>query len=297
MPRGVFFVGDRFLKMGSQKKRREQMISFKKCAGCSVIALLFCFVTPCHAMDVNLAWDANTESNLAGYMVYYDTDGSGAPYDGTGAAEGDSPIDVGNVTEFTLSDLSEGDVHFFAVTAYNNEDLESGYSNEVDALSISLYPGSNLISLYRQPEDTDIASVLSSISGKYTSVWAFIDNTWKTYDPANPGFSDLTTMEPGRGYWVEMNESATIIVTGLHPSHSTDLGNGSNLVGYNSAGSWDTPEAVASIEGQYVSVWAFIEGSWKLYDPANPGFSDLTTMAPGYGYWIDVSEACVWDVP
>ena len=78
---------------------------------------------------------------------------------------------------------------------------------------------------------------------------------------------------------------------------STDLVNGSNLVGYSSVNSWDTPDAVSSIEGQCVAVWAFIEGSWKVYDPANPGFSDLTTMAPGYGYWIDVSEACVWDVP
>ncbi len=273
------------------------MMSFMKCAGCSVIALLFYFVTPCHAMDITLAWDANAEPNLAGYMIYYDTDSSGEPYDGTEAMEGESPIDVGNVTEFTLSDLPDGVVHFFAVTAYNDENVESGYSNEVDAMSISLSQGSNLISLYRQPGDTDIASVLSSISGKYTSVWAFIDNTWKTYDPVNPGFSDLTTMEAGRGYWVEMNESATMIVAGLVPSNSTDLVNGSNLVGYNSVNSWDTPDAITSIEGQCVSVWAFIEGSWKLYDPANPGFSDLTTMEPGYGYWIDVSEACVWNVP
>jgi hypothetical protein len=82
-------------------------------------------------MDITLAWDANTEPNLAGYKVYYDSDGSGEPYGGTGATEGDSPIDVGNVTEFTLYGLSDGEVHFLAVTAYNDEGLESGYSNEV----------------------------------------------------------------------------------------------------------------------------------------------------------------------
>ncbi len=272
-------------------------MSFKKCVGCSVIALLFCFVTPCHAMDITLAWDANTEPNLAGYKVYYDTDGSGAPYSGAGAAEGDSPIDVGNVTEFTLSDLVDGEVHFFAVTAYNNEDLESGYSNEVDALSINLLQGSNLISLYRQPEDTEIASVLSSISGKYVSVWTFGDSSWKTYDPANPGFSDLTTMEAGKGYWIEMNEFAKLTVTGLDASNSTNLVNGTNLVGYNSTSSQDIADAVASINDQCESVWAFVDGTWKAYDPANSGFSDLVNMEPGYGYWIDVSEACVWNVP
>ena len=104
---------------------------FKKSLGCSVIALLFCFVTPCHAMDITLAWDANTEPNLAGYKVYYCSDGSGEPYGGIGATEGDSPIDVGNVTEFILHGLLDGEVHFFALTAYNDEGLESGYSNEV----------------------------------------------------------------------------------------------------------------------------------------------------------------------
>lgn len=86
-----------------------------------------------NALEVTLAWDANTETNLAGYKIYYDDDGSGEPYDGTGAVEGPSPIDVENVLEFTLSGLSDNAVYFFAATAYNTDDppLESGYSNEV----------------------------------------------------------------------------------------------------------------------------------------------------------------------
>lgn len=117
------------------------MKTFKRCLGCSVIALFFCFVTPCHGMDITLAWDANTEPNLAGYKVYYDSDGSGEPYGGIGATEGDSPIDVGNVTEFTLYGLLDGEVHFFAVTAYNDEGLESDYSNEVSTRGSADRPG------------------------------------------------------------------------------------------------------------------------------------------------------------
>jgi hypothetical protein len=55
--------------------------------------------------------------------------------------------------------------------------------------------------------------------------------------------------------------------------------------------------ALASIEGKYISVWAYMDGGWKVYDPENPGFSDLTTMEPGYGYWINASEACTWTLP
>jgi hypothetical protein len=161
----------------------------------------------------------------------------------------------------------------------------------------TLSQGWNLISLYEQPGDTDISSVLSSISGKYASVWAYIDNSWNVYDPANPGFSELMNMEAGRGYWIEMNESATLVISGSTPSNSVSLINGWNLVGYNSLTSQPIANAVSSIEGKYVSIHVFEDGSWKVYDPANPGISDLTTMQPGYGYWINVSVPCTWTLP
>ena len=162
---------------------------------------------------------------------------------------------------------------------------------------INLNTGWNLISLNNQPTDTDISSVLSSISGKYVSVWAYIDGGWKVYDPENPGFSDLTTMEVGRGYWINMSEFANLPVLGIAPSNSLDLSSGWNLVGYNSSTSQAVADELASIEGKYISVWAYMDGDWKVYDPANPGFSDLNTMEPGYGYWIYARETCEWEIP
>ncbi len=105
----------------------------------SWLALLFalCLVTPSHALDVTLAWDANAEPDLAGYNLYYKTGSSGPPYNGTGALEGNSPIDVGNVTEFTIHGLSNGVTYFFVVTAYDTEGLESAYSNEVSTSGVS----------------------------------------------------------------------------------------------------------------------------------------------------------------
>jgi len=70
-----------------------------------------------------LAWDANTEEDLAGYKLYY------------GVAPGTYPqvIDVGNVTQFTKTGLAENTNYYFAATAYNSADpvLESGFSNEI----------------------------------------------------------------------------------------------------------------------------------------------------------------------
>ena len=88
-------------------------------------------------MDVTLQWDANIEPDRAGYRIYYDTD-AGPPYEGTGAAESDSPIDekitdveIGDTASYTVMGLSDDETHFFAVTAYNTGGNESGYSNEV----------------------------------------------------------------------------------------------------------------------------------------------------------------------
>jgi fibronectin type 3 domain-containing protein len=73
--------------------------------------------------EVTLAWDANTEADLAGYRVYV----------GTTAGVYVSNVDVGNVTTYTVTGLSVGQTYFFAVTAYNDGAAESGYSNEVSA--------------------------------------------------------------------------------------------------------------------------------------------------------------------
>jgi len=73
------------------------------------------------AASVTLQWDANTESDLSGYRVYY----------GTSSSVYSQSIDVGNVTQATVPDLVGGTTYYFAVTAYNVSGLESAPSNEV----------------------------------------------------------------------------------------------------------------------------------------------------------------------
>jgi len=79
---------------------------------------------------IKLSWNPNSEGELAGYKIYYDTD-SGVPYGGTGANEGDSPIDVGNVTSYTLTGLNAGTKYYIAITAYDSEGSESLFSDEI----------------------------------------------------------------------------------------------------------------------------------------------------------------------
>ena len=92
-----------------------------------------------YSAEVTLQWDPNTEPDLAGYKIYYDTN-SGAPYDGTAADQGSSPVVVAiedltdpDQPEYTITGLTGSRDYFFAVTAFDNEtpSLESDYSDEV----------------------------------------------------------------------------------------------------------------------------------------------------------------------
>jgi fibronectin type 3 domain-containing protein len=71
--------------------------------------------------QVTLTWDASMDSDLDGYKVYYGTVSKGY----------DVSMDVGNLTSCTIASLEHGEIYYFAVTAYNTEGSESGYSNEV----------------------------------------------------------------------------------------------------------------------------------------------------------------------
>ena len=202
------------------------------------------------------------------------------------------------------SALSDGEYEIYVYANYDKALAEFSYNNnlahetlKVGQMALSLAGGWNLISFYCQPATTDIKELLTPIAEKLVSVWAYINAVWQVYDPANPGFSDLQTMGAGTGYWMNCSAGVSLTISGTAPGNSVNLVSGWNLVGYNSSTAQAIADALTSISGKVVSVWAHINGQWKVYDPANPGFSDLTTMEPGYGYWIQTTEACTWTLP
>jgi len=66
---------------------RERML----CGALMVLVLLMALPGVGQAADVKLAWDANSERDLAGYNIYYGSV-AGGPYDGMESSEGQSPI-------------------------------------------------------------------------------------------------------------------------------------------------------------------------------------------------------------
>jgi len=70
---------------------------------------------------ISLAWDANTTPGIAGYKVHY----------GTSSGNLSAVIDVGNMTNYTVSNLQSGITYYLAVSDYNTSGQQSGYSNEI----------------------------------------------------------------------------------------------------------------------------------------------------------------------
>lgn len=73
------------------------------------------------AQSVSLSWNPSPSSTAAGYDVFY----------GLASGEYTSSIDAGTNTSFTVSGLTPGDTYYFAVLAYDADQDESPFSNEI----------------------------------------------------------------------------------------------------------------------------------------------------------------------
>lgn len=82
--------------------------------------------------SATLSWNANTESDLAGYKIYY----------GSSPRTGDCPpggypqnIDVvGKEISYNISNLSIGKTYYFSITSYDVSGNESCFSPEMSKL-------------------------------------------------------------------------------------------------------------------------------------------------------------------
>ena len=178
------------------------------------------------ASALTLAWDPNTEDDLAGYKVYY----------GTRSRDYDYVIDVGNVTQYTVTSLESEKRYYFAVTAYDTSENESSFSEEVtgEAPNIhTLTPPSNTA----VPQGGYLGPFYASVTNNTNSSYSLYLNPY-IVTPEEDWilmFSNLITLGAGETNYANNGNAVYIGVspfarTGTHSHYVNVYDTNDNLV-------------------------------------------------------------------
>jgi N-acetylmuramoyl-L-alanine amidase len=133
---------------------------------CHVLALMLMDIASASAGVVTLAWDANSEPNIAGYVIAYGTSPGNHP----------TTVNVGNRTTWQLQGLVNGQRYYFVVRAYDTAGLMSPKSVEVETHVLSVLLTSNITS---QPAvGQAIRWIASSSAPAEYRFWRFSSGTW-----------------------------------------------------------------------------------------------------------------------
>ena len=159
---------------------------------------------------------------------------------------------------------------------------------------IPLCEGWNLISLPLVPEDSDAGIVLTGIAGELDFAFAYnaFTGNWSfgAFIPPDTWTGDLYTMRVQEGYWLYMNESATLTVTGytVMPPPFTPptfwVNAGWNLVGYYVI----PPDKVTTAENYFGDV--IVRYNMLGYDCESQGYFAVganDNLESGKGYWMN----------
>ena len=118
------------------------------------------------ASSVTLAWNPSTATNIAGYKIYY----------GAASRTYTNVVDVGNLTNATISSLISGTTYYFAATAYDTYALESDYSTEAVFTNVTITPPAIVLSSpvngasYTAPATVNLAAAVTANGHTITKV-------------------------------------------------------------------------------------------------------------------------------
>lgn len=161
--------------------------------------------------------------------------------------------------------------------------------------TLNLKKGWNLVSFYVEADDMSPATVLAPIQDKLLQV----KNLTEAYDstlPANSAFlNNLFSLSGKDGYWLKVSEDVSLDVEGAVPSGaSINVKSGWNLVGYPRMIGENVVNELTSLGNTVVQM----KNLTQTYDSSIPAnlaqLNTLSTMVPGSGYWLNVSQDGTW---
>jgi hypothetical protein len=187
-----------------------------------------------------------------------------------------------------------------------------------------LAPGWNLVGNSTSAA-LDVKALLGTQATSITSVWKWNAATsrWAFYSPAldtttgalanyvqTKGYDVLTSINPGDGFWVNVNVSATSgVVLSLQSGTGFALGASTLKPNWNLVATGDdsSPALFSTTVGDVTTLWAWnsANSSWYFYAPSaasngtlasyisSKNYQDFgsTTLGNGRGFWVNYAGA------
>lgn len=277
--------------------------------GALVVVVWLGVATSVSAATLKLAWDANSELDIAGYILAY----------GTRPGTYTNQIDVGNVTGYDVTGLSGGVTYFFSVIAYNTSGLKSANSAEVYGQALGLSPTISGWTVWArsascaadvQPTTegdfdgdrcADPALFNTSTGNWFIRGWNVAYNWGLSSDKPVPadydgdGRTDIAVFRPSNGTWYILQSStqfgsSTWRNWGLSsdktvPGDYDGDGRADLAVFRPSTGAWWVLQSSASYSASFVRNWGLSTDKPVPADYDGDGRTDLAVYRPSNGTW------------
>ena len=223
-----------------------------------VLAAAILYPIQLFAVAVEVSWNANSESDVAGYKIYY----------GTQSGTYTSTLNTGKVTTSTIDNLETGKTYYVAMSAYDASANESEKSSEVSIaipVSDTTPPTGSIIinagaasassrtvtlSLFATDTQGTISAMKISSDGTTWSAEAPFSASQAWVLPEGDGVKTVyAVFKDNSGNWMTTPVSDTIqllldsdgdgipdvweIANGLNPNNAADAGYDSDGDGYN----------------------------------------------------------------
>jgi parallel beta-helix repeat protein len=204
--------------------------------------------------------------------------------------------------------VENGTMSFTCLTSPDPSDIDMFISHleifqGAPDYGINLAFGWNLISIPYIQSDTDVGSVLSSISGDYDTVQWYNANDgndhWKHNNTSKPPkLNDFNDIDHTIGFWIHITEinGRLFLYPGSQPivNQNINLKKGWNMVGYPSLTSYNRTDGLnlLTFDNEIDSIWTYSVGTQKMVQ-----MSESDNFQHGRGYYIHATTDCVWEVP
>jgi hypothetical protein len=172
------------------------------------------------------------------------------------------------------------------ISAINQTSIDLGAT-----WTFKLVKGWNLISIPLTLSDNSVDAFFpSTVKANLTDMWYYDSGNWIYYSGTrgySPKYAHLTTLTPGKGYWVKLNSDATFTVTGTVVSGLPTASAGWTMFGVKGLNSINVITAYPNNK----DMWTYANGQWYYYSGSrgySPKYPHINSLEPGIGYWVHI---------